>query len=243
VIYFCGDIHASFTHLIEVVQRDRPDTIVLLGDMECDAPLDQILASIRALTDIWFIHGNHDTDRPEYWRHLAESELADRNLHGRVVDINGIKVAGLGGVFREEIWRPPGTQNFANFDLFAKAKGRGQPRAARESQGPEGNRLKHRSTIFPQTYSALMKQQADILVCHRAPSWHMEGYAAIDKLAATMGVTRLFHGHQHDNLDYSPWSAKTGIDAHGVGLRGITDETGQVIVPGELDAARRYRHK
>ncbi len=242
-IFICGDPHGVFEHIVEFVMEQRPAAVILLGDMVCGAPLDQILDPIRAATDVWFIHGNHDTDRPEFWSRLAESDLADRNLHGRVVDIQGIKVAGLGGVFREEVWLPPAPETYSSFEEFARAERRGERRAARSSQGPEGNRLKHRSTIFPQTYSALMKQRADMLVCHQAPSCHPEGYAAIDELAVAMGTTRLFHGHQHDNLDYSAWIAKTGIGAYGVGLRGITDYAGQVVVPGELDAARRYRYK
>ena len=37
---------------------------------------------------------------------LWGSELADRNLHGRVVEIAGYRVAGLGGIFRGKIWNP-----------------------------------------------------------------------------------------------------------------------------------------
>ena len=242
-IFICGDPHGVFEHIIEAVLEHHPAAVILLGDMVCDVPLDQILDPIRALTEIWFIHGNHDTDRPEFWSRLAESDLADRNLHGRVVHIQGVKVAGLGGVFREEVWLPPGPKTYSSYQEFVRAERRGERRAARASQGPDGNRLKHQSTIFPQTYSALMKQCADMLVCHQAPSCHPQGYAVIDELAAAMGVRCLFHGHQHDNLDYSAWTAEMGIDAHGVGLRGITDQAGVVIVPGQLDAARRYRYK
>ncbi len=63
----------------------------------------------------------------------------------------------------------------------------------------------------------------------------------IDLLAAAMGVEVVFHGHQHDRLDYSIWTAKTGIRAHGVGMRGITDIEGNVVVAGELDEQRKFR--
>jgi len=56
-----------------------------------------------------------------------------------------------------------------------------------------------------------------------------------------MGVKVLFHGHHHDALDYRAWDERLGFRAYGVGFRGITDQTGRVVLPGALDDARRYR--
>jgi len=239
MIYFMGDIHGRFDRVIDTVQRDRPDGIVLLGDMECDRPLHAILAPIRKLTAIWWIPGNHDVDRPELWVNLVESDLADRNLHGRVQVIAGMKVAGLGGVFRQEIWLPPKPANFNTFREYEKA--RLPPRRPRAEQGEGGKRLRHQSSIFPDVYADLMRQRADILVTHEAPSCHPHGFAAIDDLGKAMRVHKMFHGHHHDSLDYSAWSRQNGIDAFGVGLRGITNGDGVVVVPGEIDEQQRYR--
>ena len=85
-IFFCGDCHGQFDHVIEAVQAFLPAAIILLGDMEAPAPLDQILAPILESTEVWWIHGNHDTDRESSYDHLFGSALADRNLHGRVFD-------------------------------------------------------------------------------------------------------------------------------------------------------------
>lgn len=51
--------------------------------------------------------GNHDTDNVENYQNLFEDGLfKSRNLHGRIVEIDGLRFAGLGGVFRGEVWFP-----------------------------------------------------------------------------------------------------------------------------------------
>ncbi|MGZ5802336.1 MAG: metallophosphoesterase family protein, partial [Burkholderiaceae bacterium] len=50
------------------------------------------------------IPGNHDTDETRHYDHLFGSTLADRNLHGRIETIAGVRIAGLGGVFRTKVW-------------------------------------------------------------------------------------------------------------------------------------------
>lgn len=56
-----------------------------------------------------------------------------------------------------------------------------------------------------------------------------------------MRVSRTFHGHQHDNLDYSGHFERLGHHAHGVGFCGITDQDGKVIRPGDFDRNRSAR--
>jgi len=56
-----------------------------------------------------------------------------------------------------------------------------------------------------------------------------------------MKIKHLFHGHHHDNLDYSGHEARMGFKAHGVGLRGVTDLFGTVIKAGQLDEQRMHR--
>ncbi len=53
--------------------------------------------------------GNHDTDIDADYDNLYDSRLAERNLHGRVVTTAGVRVAGLGGIFRGQVWMPPDT--------------------------------------------------------------------------------------------------------------------------------------
>ena len=114
-IVFVGDIHQQW----EQVERgldaldELPRAAVLLGDMQCERPLDDLAAPIldRGI-DVHWIFGNHDNDGgPEMWANLVEPERNPRTtqgaLHARVVEIAGVRIAGLGGTFRPRIWEPP----------------------------------------------------------------------------------------------------------------------------------------
>lgn len=233
MILFCGDPHGQFGHIIEAVQAHQPTAVILLGDMQAQRPLHIELEPILGQTEIWFIHGNHDTDSEADHDHLFGSAMADRNLHGRVVEIAGLRIAGLGGAFRGKVWTPPAPATFENPKQYLARCGKG-------NFWRGGLPLTHRSTIFPVDYQRLQKQRADILVTHEAPSSHPHGFAAIDELASRLGVTASFHGHHHDRIDYSADRTRLGFNAFGVGLRGITDQDGRVIRAGEDDAAWAY---
>lgn len=237
MIYFCGDVHGSWRRLIQIANRDNPHAIILLGDIECDRPIHEILGP-EIWKKTWFIPGNHDSDNAASWENISIPEHAESNLHGRVVEIAGVRIAGLGGVFRGEIWHPEtGEANFQNFKEYEKEK-------LVDDTSPKtiGKRLKHKSSIFPDVYQELMKQTADILVTHEAMAAHPHGFEEIDLLAIEMGVRTCYHGHHHDALDYSAWSEANDIKAWGVGLRGITDEIGNVILAGERDDQRLCRN-
>ncbi len=235
-IFFCGDVHGDFQHVIEAVQAHRPDAIVLLGDLQARAPLEIELSAILMQTEVWFIHGNHDTDSEADHDHLLGSKLASRNLHGRVATIAGVRIAGLGGIFRGQVWRPPEPGKYESPEDFVARCGKG-------NRWRGGLPLKHRSSIFPDDHANLSKLRADVLVSHEAPSAHPHGFEAIDELARSLGANKAFHGHHHDRLDYSAGRTRLGFDAFGVGLRGITDQDGQIIRAGEIDTARAGRLK
>jgi Icc-related predicted phosphoesterase len=198
-LMFFGDPHGDFEPVVAAVERFRPEAIVLLGDLQAQRPLQVELAPILDRTEVHFIHGNHDTDSDPDYDNLFGSELADRNLHGRIVEISGYKVAGLGGIFRSKIWDPRRPVEEAAF--FS-------PDTLRRSMRPEerwrdGIARRHRSTIFPEDYQQLLQcPPADILVTHEAPAAHPHGWRAIDELAETLGVQLVVHGHHHRNIDY-----------------------------------------
>lgn len=233
-ILFCGDVHGKREHLLRVAEERPNAAFVLLGDIEAPEPLEEWLAPIS--DRMFFIHGNHDTDSDKSFACLFESALKHRNLHGRVVEINGVRVAGLGGVFREQVWYPPAKPAYDGEDHFFRLCGKG-------NRYRGGLPRKHRSTIFPEAVHKLSSMRADVLVCHEAIGGHKNGFEEIDVLAIAMGVKAVFHGHQHDRLNYERWTKETGIRAHGVGLRGITDLGGNVVVPGELDEQRMHRQR
>jgi predicted phosphodiesterase len=207
-IFFCGDPHGEFHHIVDAVKRERPDAVILLGDMELRLPLHVELAGILELTDIWWIPGNHDTDSEHCHDNLFLSTLADRNLHRRIVEIAGLRIAGLGGVFRSKIWDGSHTPAHPSPDAYLAVCGKG-------NRWRGGLPLKHRSTIFPAEIDALMHEQADILVTHEAPPPHPFGFTPLAALATQLGVKAAFHGHHHDAIAYAD-----GI-WHGVAFRDI----------------------
>lgn len=237
-IFFCGDTHGNFEHVIKAVQEHRPAAVVFLGDLQPQRPLDQELQPILDMTEIWWIHGNHDTDSQAGHDNLFQSALADRNLHGRVVEITGVRIAGLGGVFRGEVWYPPEIRHKSYAALESSEAGRPMVRAHRNERA-----RKHRSSIFPDDYFQLIGQRAEILVTHEAPSCHPHGFEVIDELARNLGVRSAFHGHHHDRLDYNTHRERLGFDAFGVGFCGITDQDGRVICAGDFDEQRAYRQE
>ncbi|WOF81930.1 metallophosphoesterase (plasmid) [Pseudomonas sp. FeN3W] len=215
ILYF-GDPHGEFRHIVAQVRLLKPDAIILLGDIEAPLPLHLVLRPILKETDVWFIHGNHDTDRDIFWSNLYESDLAHKSLHARVAEVDGRRVAGLGGVFRQSVWMPGGeSQDIQNYNQYCK-----QPLLARKStEHADGMKLKARSSIFPDDYFSLAMENADILVTHEAPSCHPYGFAEIDELARSLGVTESVHGHHHDNRDYREKWPSMGFQAHGVAYR------------------------
>ena len=231
-IFFCGDVHGCFDHIIEAVTEHEPAAIILLGDVQAQRPLEKELALILDNTEIWFIHGNHDTDSEADYDNLFGSALADRNLDGRVVNIAGVRIAGLGGIFRGQVWWPPEAPSYTSAKAFERQHGAG-------NRWRNGLTLRHRSTIFPDTYERLAALHADVLVTHEGPSVHPHGFAALDELARQMGVRQTFHGHHHDRIDYSGHWDQLGYRAFGVGFCGITALDGAVIRVGDYDTVSR----
>lgn len=241
-ILFCGDPHGQFCHIVKAVQRLKPMAIVLLGDLEPDQPLHLELAAIAA-EKLWFIHGNHDTDSEKNWNHVWGSQLAERNIHGRVVVLpNGLKLAGLGGVFRGSVWDP----RLSTAPYFQNQKEH-LTATPHYDRWHDSVRLRHWSTVYPDEINHLADLRADILVTHEAPGYHVNGFAILDDLAQSLGAQVTVHGHHHDRLDSSERWTQQGFKSFGVGLRGITaidmEGNASVIVPGELDAQRDFRQK
>jgi predicted phosphodiesterase len=203
-IVFIGDIHQHWRHVEAGLAAlpAPPKAAVLLGDIQCDRPLDQLAAPLlnRGIAVHW-IHGNHDNDGgPDMWANLTAPErnplTAAGGLHARVVEIEGIRIAGIGGTFRPRVWAPPGPPRLTHRHQIADDL---------VSLGPAYGPAQHvalahslsTSAIWPEDIDALSSQQADILVTHEAPSSHPAGNAALDTLARTMGARLVVHGHHH----------------------------------------------
>jgi Icc-related predicted phosphoesterase len=207
---FFGDPHGDFTSVGEAVSSGVAPVSIFLGDFDLTRPLDEELSTlVEAGSDVWYVHGNHDADTPEWYDFVFSSALADRNLSGRVVDIGGYRVAGLGGVFRSKVWNP------RSADPPGYPTRRHLSKAAPHLKWRDGLPMRQRATIFPEDFVALSRQRADILVTHEAPTSHRFGFGRIDELAAAMRVKLVVHGHHHESYDAI---LPNGIKVIGMGL-------------------------
>jgi hypothetical protein len=231
-LWFLGDVHGEFGHIAQALlaAKNPVSWLIFLGDIDIEhRPFREILAPVRRNfpgIGVAFIHGNHDADTYEHWAMLHDCGDAVA-LHGQVVDLAGVKVAGLGGNFLGRIWSPPATAMFRNKQ---KTMNRG-PYQWRDGQRPNPSLL---AAIYPDDVDRLSKLRADILVTHEAPSCHPYGFGAIDQLARDLRVVRAFHGHQHDDRsdEYALVRDSLGFDARAVSYCAIKNGLGDVIFDG-----------
>jgi len=213
-VVFFGDPHGNFSPVREILRRQRPAHSIFLGDFDLERPLDIELADLTSAgSSVNFIHGNHDADRETWHDFVFESKLASRNLSGRVVELDGIRVAGLGGVFHADVWHPQNAGGIPKFNTRGEYLS-AHPRFLWRGGLP----LRHRSTIFPEDFNVLAALEADVLVTHEAPSAHRYGHTEIDDLAEVLGVKTVVHGHLHQ--DYRA-TLSNGIRVIGLPKSGV----------------------
>lgn len=231
-LWFLGDVHGEFSHLAKALlaAARKPDWVIFAGDIDIDhISFAEVLAPLRRNfpgTRVAFIYGNHDADTYDHWNCLHNCGDAVA-LHSKVVELSGIRVAGLGGNFLGQIWAPPNNPTFRNRDA---AMNRGAY-LFRDSQRPNPSLL---GAIYPNEFEHLARQQADILVTHEAPGCHPYGWEAISQLSRDMRVARSFHGHQHDDRseEYCLQRDTLKFDARALAYCGIKNGLGEVIFQG-----------
>lgn len=217
-ILFAGDPHGNFKPLIAAVRQYQPKAVVLLGDYDLKQPLEVSLQEIIGLTEIWWIAGNHDFETPEKHSNLFHSGLADKDLHLKVCDVAGIRIAGLGGIFLGRVWYPPQIPKWRSKQHYLNA------------QRPHFNQndlpLKYQCAIWHDEFHNLAKLKADILVTHEAPGSHKHGFSVIGELASAMGAKHIFHGHLHENYAKI---IKGNVQVFGVANASVADLTGDTL--------------
>ena len=203
-IVFIGDIHRDWASVerglagLEIMPR----AAVLMGDIECTAPLDELAAPLLSRgIDVFWISGNHDNDGgPEMWANLVDPArnpvTSGGTLHGRVRNVEGLRIAGLNGIFRPRVWdprRPPGLHH--RHELPANLAKLGNSLSADHVKA-----LTHSLStiaIWPEDVDAMSSLRADVLVVHDAPCSHRDGHKVLTELARAMGANLIVHGHHH----------------------------------------------
>jgi predicted phosphodiesterase len=235
-LIFIGDIHQNWAEVEAGLSSlpVPPKAAVLLGDIECTQPLDVVSAPLLDHgVKVYWIHGNHDYDTgPEMWANLADPErnplTAAGALHMRVVDIDGVRVAGLGGMFLPLVWSGHTPPRLHRRDQLAAYLAAVRPEL--DTAGVMA--LTHflaATAIWPEDVDALSSQQADVLVTHEAPSSHPNGVGALDDLARAMGAGLIVHGHHHIT---SHAKSDDGLRVLGVGDTWAVDLNGNVVWRG-----------
>lgn len=211
-ILFHGDPHGDFDplrkHLKEYQEHSTLDAVILVGDQYLSRPLEEELPDLES--PLYWIHGNHDMHSEEQYDFSFCSPYP--SLHARVEELEGVRIAGLGGIFARKTWEPPASPgaNCESIRTFLENTGKGVLWRG-------GLPRKRREHIWPDEYEALREQRADVLVLHQAPECHPHGFKALGDLARDMGVQLVVHGHEH-----YPYLAKIdgGIDVLGLALAG-----------------------
>jgi predicted phosphodiesterase len=218
-IIVAGDPHGNFSPILRACGAQEPGTLILLGDCELRMPLRQMLAPpFDAGWNVRWILGNKDAETEAVFDNLAVDFPAG-DIGGKVIEVAGLRIAGLGGVFKPRIWCPDEPPHFNTRHEFLASLGA-------DELWRGGLPLWHRDSIFPEDFAALASQRFDVLLSHEAPSSHRHGFAAIDQLAATAGARLIVHGHHHQSY--------TAQLANGINVRGLS-----VAEPWMLDVPQR----
>lgn len=231
MILFAGDPHGSYEHLYPILKQQTEEVaLVILGDLQLTTPDE--LDKLSQYCDIWFIHGNHDSKTVAAFDSIWNSRWKERNIHGKVVEIQGVRIAGLGGVFRGHIWMPPNRPMFFDPIHFCQY-------SPQEKIWRGGVPLRHRSSIFPSDFEVLENEKADILITHEAPKPHFQGFAVINELAKKLGAKKIFHGHHHENFQYNNHNQPCHI--YNIGFRSLADIHGNYLIFGIDDREKSLK--
>lgn len=228
-LWFAGDVHNNFRGIYEALSSaersgNMPAYLIFLGDLDLEGKslAEHYFEAREIFEDCprWaYIPGNHDGDTHDKLKLLNSApELID--IHGTVVTLEGIRIAGLGGNFQGKVWYPP------------------EPPACRTHKEVFGNRPTRQLpkpslhvAIVPEVYDRLRRMKADVLITHEAFSCHHHGWEVLDELAREMRVFRAFHGHTHDDQSdqYLQQFDRLKFDARAVNGMHIKNGLGELV--------------
>ncbi|NTF17004.1 metallophosphoesterase [Agrobacterium rubi] len=264
-----GDTHCDFTAIEEAAQEidpAYPPVCIFVGDFgfadrdesnweeglrRDDLPLKDVRKPdeiLRPLTElgcrILHVRGNHDfQDAHHYESVVASRALMGGNLHCKVVEIEGVRIAGLEGIFGGP-WLPRDGKVVSHTREHWLANNRSyrngnrwHPAVDRLQGIPPGLQVGHRKYIWPEDVEYMRGLEADVLVTHEPPlsGAATQGFQVINDLACDMGAKVVIHGHIH-----TPYEAVTseGIEVNSIEIKSwIRLDLGQY----RHDAERKFR--
>ena len=162
-ILFAGNTYGDHRWLWSAVERLRPTALVHLGDIQLEEEAEQALADVLPHTRFLWIAGNHDYDTLDYYLRLQVPRLSSGCLHGRVLVVDGLRIAGLCGWFQAGVWRPPERPCPGHKPWILRF-------SATRNEDSLLREVRRSGAIWWEDYEALWNQRADVLVCHEAPS-------------------------------------------------------------------------
>ena len=91
-IWFCGDVHGDIRHLQRALASaaEKPRALILLGDLDPPKPVGDWLAPLSEHAEVWFIHGNHETDNDLLYgtlNVLVLKSLSWKPMHGYAISV------------------------------------------------------------------------------------------------------------------------------------------------------------
>lgn len=202
-LFLLGDLHGDPAPLGRL-RASGAAAAVLVGDLGLETPFPRLAAAVGV--PLRYVPGNHDADTDA----LHDALLAaapEASLHARVEMLAGVRVAGLGGVFRGAVWLPPARPVFpdrrAHLAALAPERTPGLPAERRRWRG--GLPRRHRVSIYPEDLEALGRLRADVLVAHEGPASSVllgrrgepMGFAVLTEAARRLGARWIVHGHHH----------------------------------------------
>ncbi len=195
-IIFAGDPHGRLAGIVRCCQRlPRAGLLILVGDQELSAPLDGCLRPLYAVGwECKWILGNHDCENHEQYDNLVGSlaRYPDSYIGRRVVDVSGLRIAGLSGIFKGRVWYP---KDGNEVSCYATRKEYMRQVRHFEWWRPNysgsdvlelrGMPLGMRDAIFPEDVERLLQERLDVIVSHEAPrtlTMRGKGFAGLNDL-------------------------------------------------------------
>lgn len=232
-----GDLHCRFADIERVADeadRSDPPLCIFVGDfgfgdkrrvegleprkwplLDGRSP-DEVLAPLVSLgCRLLYLLGNHDHDNEDQYLPIMRSKALNwtRNLDGRVVEVDGVRIAGLGGTFKQKAWWPGLEPTYASAEEYLADNPRRvwnfrNPWAgAREPHAKDRMNVGDRGSIFMDDFDAMRSLRADVLVTHEPPgsdfvrSLGATSWGVITELAEDMGAKAIIHGHVHHDYE------------------------------------------